>query len=75
MCVCQMFFAFMLNPHVGGPLFSTDQDCLLLSVPDMKFISYLYIGIKRYVCLILVQDRRKLWGTVIENEFDKSVRH
>jgi len=59
-----MIFAFMLNPQIGGPLFSTDQDCLLLSVSDMKFISYLFIGIKSYICISVLQDRKKLWVTV-----------
>jgi hypothetical protein len=51
--VCVMIFAYMLSPQVGGPLFSTDQDCLLLSVSDRKFISYLFIRIKSYMYVSL----------------------
>jgi hypothetical protein len=48
-----MIFAFISNPQVGVPLFSTYQDCLLLSVSDMKFISYPFIGIKSYIYVSL----------------------
>jgi hypothetical protein len=65
MCVCRMFFAFVLNPHVGGPLFSTDQDCLLLSVPDMKFISYLYIGIKSFMYVSLLYKTERNFGELL----------
>ena len=62
--MCVMIFAFMLNPQIGGPLFSTDQDCLILSVSDMNFILYLFIGIKGYIYVSVLQDRKKLWVTV-----------
>ena len=60
--MCVMIFAFMLNPQVGGPLFSTDQDCLLLSVSDMKFISYVFIGIKSYMCVSLFYKTERNFG-------------
>jgi len=62
-----MIFAFMLNPQIGGPLFSTDQDCLILSVSDMNFVLYLFIVIKSYMYVCFTRQKQTLGNYYISS--------